>query len=382
METRDDFPLTEETVYLDSAATTLTPKPVADEMAQFMVENGGNYGRGSHSLARTVTHRVEDVRENLQDFLGTEDPLVFTRGTTESINAVSKGLDLGRVVTTDLEHHSNLMPWMREADEIDVVRHEEGYLPVEEFQEKVDGDTDLVAVTHVSNVFGTRQPVEEVAEIAHENDALLLVDGAQSAGHVPFDVDDLGCDLFAFSGHKGPLGPQGIGGLTLTEEVAEEMDPLLLGGGAVHYVTLDGYELEEVPARFEAGTPNIPGIVGLGRSIEYLQEFGRKRAHRRSGRLSDEAAERLSEIDGVELLPREEGGEVVPFNLEGWNPHDVASILDRLNDVCLRSGHHCAIPCLERLSGRGAIRASFALYNDEEDVEALVDGVKKVLKMG
>lgn len=383
MTLRDDFPLNEELVYLDSAATTLTPEPVVEEVARFMVESGGNYGRGSHRLARRVTRRVESVREQVADFLGVEGHVLFTRGTTEAVNTAARGLPVqGKVVTSALEHHSNLVPWMREADVCKVVPHRGGILDPEDFAEAVDDETSLVAVTQVSNVYGSVQPVEKIGRIAEEHDALFLVDIAQSAGHMHVDMKDLGADLLAFSGHKGMLGPQGIGGLCVTDEVAEFMEPLLLGGGGVHSVTTESYELEEVPARFESGTPNIPGVVGLGTALNYLEDFGLKRAGRVERRLADDAAERLAELDGVTVHRPGEPTGVVSFTLEGWNPHDVANMLDRMANVCLRSGHHCAMLSLEDIAPRGTIRASFALYNTEEDVDALVKGVHDVLKLG
>lgn len=382
MTLRDDFPLTDELVYLDSAATTLTPEPAVEEMSRFMVEAGGNYGRGSHRLAREVTGRCEDVREQVKDFLGVEDHVLFTRGTTEAINAAAQGLPVqGKVVTTALEHHSNLAPWMREAEVCDVVPHRGGELLVEDVAEAVDDETALVAVTQVSNVYGSVLPVDEIGEIAEEHDALLLVDAAQSAGHTRVDMEELGADLLAFSGHKGMLGPQGVGGLCVTDEVAEIMEPLLLGGGAVHSVTTEGYELEDPPRRFEAGTPNIPGVVGLGAALDYLRDFGVKRAGRVEKRLASDAAERLAALDGVTVHRPGEPTGVLSFTMDGWNPHDVANMLDRMGDVCLRSGHHCAMLALDGVAPNGTIRASFALYNTEEDVDALVENVEKVLKL-
>ncbi|MBS1263527.1 MAG: Cysteine desulfurase [Methanonatronarchaeales archaeon] len=378
----DDFPLTEEVVYLDSAATTLTPVSAGDAMKRFTEECGGNYGRGSHRLARDVTRRYENVREELSGFLGVEDHLVFTKNSTEALNACARGLPLdGAVVTTTLEHHSNLVPWMRHADELRLVEHRGGVLRPGDFEEVVDDDTALVTVTQVSNVYGSVQPVEDIGEIAHDHGALFLIDGAQSAGHLDVDVDEIGADLFAFSGHKGLLGPQGTGGLAMTEAVAAELEPLLLGGGGVHSVTPEGYGLEPAPQRFESGTPNLPGVIGLGASLDYLRDLGVKRARRISRRLGIEAGERLSGLDGVEVFRPENSTGVVSFSLDGWNPHDVASLLDRIGSVCVRSGHHCAIPALKGSAEEGTVRASFALYNDDDDLDTFLETVEKILSI-
>lgn len=377
----EEFPLIEEVVYLDNAATTLTPASAGEEIERFVRENGGNYGRGGHSLTREVTSRYEEVREELKEFLGVDDHLVITKSSTEALNLAAEGLELGgNVVTSDLEHHSCLVPLMRAADELRIVKHRGGVLDPEDFRAEVDDSTSLVAVSHVSNVYGSVQPVGEIAEVAHDHCALAMVDGAQSTGHLPLDVGELGADLFAFSGHKGLLGPQGTGGLALTEEVAESLDPLLLGGGSVHSVT-GGYELEPPPTKFESGTPNIPGVVGLGASLKFLREFGVDRADEISRSLAEEAADRLSSVEGVSVHRPGDSIGIVSFVLEGWNPHDVANVLDRLKGVCVRSGYHCAIPALEGVAPSGTVRASFALYNTEEDIDSLVGGVKAVLEL-
>lgn len=379
---QEEFPLTEEAVYLDSAATSLTPRSAGEAMARYVEECGGNYGRGAHRMTREVTRRYEETRAELKDVLGAPDHLVMTKNSTEALNMAAKGLDLdGNVVTTTLEHHSNLAPWLREAREVRFVEHRGGVLEVGDFEEAIDDSTSVVATCHVSNVYGSVQPVGEIVELAHDHGALVLVDGAQAAGHFRVDVGDLGADLYAFSGHKGLLGPQGTGGMAVTEEVAEEMEPLLLGGGAVHSVTRDGFELEETPARFESGTPNLPGVAGLGAALGVLREYGVKRAGRHAERLADTAAEGLSTMEGVEVYRPEPSTGIASFGLEGWNPHDVASMLDRMGDVCVRSGHHCAIQALEGVAPGGTIRASFALYNDEDDVEALLETVEKVLSL-
>jgi len=382
VDVEEEFPLTEEVAYLDNAATTLTPKSAGEEMQRYVETCGGNYGRGAHRLARKVTNRYEEVRKDVKILLGINGHLVFTKNSTEAINAASKGLPLdGNVVTTTLEHHSNLAPWMREADEVRLVDHDVGVLDPADFEDEVDDETSLVAVTHVSNVYGSIQPIEGIRDAARDHGALLLVDGAQAAGHLRVDVSGLGADLYAFSGHKGLLGPQGTGGLALTEEAAEQMDPLLLGGGAVHSVTETDYELEEAPNRFEAGTPNLPGIAGLGAAVDVLREYGIKRGERRARRQAKEAAAKLSELEEVEVYRNENSIGTVSFNLNEWNPHDVASMLDRIGDVCVRSGHHCAIQALEDVAPRGTVRASFALYNDEEDVQKLIETVKKILSL-
>lgn len=383
---REDFPVLSEIVYLDNAATTQTPRPVVEAMEEYFYEYAGNYGRGAHRLARDTTDRVEDAREILAAFIrGEPEHLVFTKNTTEAINLVAHGLDWrvgDQVVTTEIEHHSNLLPWLRLKQKgvvVEVVRsNREGIIRPEDVEAAISNRTRLVAVSHLSNVFGSVQDVEAICEVAHDRGALCLVDAAQSIGHVPFDVEDVGCDFLAIAGHKGLLGPQGTGALYMRDP--DDLDPLLVGGGAISSASLDSYELEDSPARFEAGTPNIPGIIGLGRSVEYVLRLGADNVGRHTRRLAAITARGLDDLDGVRVYGPGSRAGVVSFSIEGVNPHDVALILDEAGGIAVRSGHHCAIPSVEMLGVSGLVRASYAAYNTEAEAEELVEWVGKIAR--
>lgn len=383
-EVRRDFPVLESVVYLDNAATTQTPVPAVQAMEEYFYQYAGNYGRGAHRLARRTTERYEQSREIVAGFIGgSASKLVFTRNTTEAINLVAQGIDWregDHIVTSIIEHHSNLLPWLqlrRRGVRVSLVEpNEYGEVLPESIDDAMTGETRLVAVTHASNVFGSVQDVRRISSIAHNSGALCLVDAAQSVGHIPFNVEDVGCDFLAVAGHKGLLGPQGTGILYLRDP--ESIMPLYLGGGTVHSVTTAGYELEPAPSRFEAGTPNIPGVIGLGAAVEYLSRFDLRDVERHVTSLSRSTAEQLAEIEHVSVYGPAERSGVVAFNIEGLNPHDVAIILDETRGICVRSGHHCAIPSINFLGVNGTVRASFALYNTGEEAELLVETVGKI----
>ncbi|MDW7776429.1 MAG: cysteine desulfurase [Methanosarcinales archaeon] len=384
VEIRKDFPVLKEYVYLDSAATTQTPRQVVEAMCDYFYKYAANHGRGAHRLARETTNHYEDAREAVAGFLGGEyEHTIFTRNTTESINMVALGLDWeagDHVVTTLVEHHSNLLPWLRLKEkgvEVTVVAPDpRGTVDPRDIDRAITDRTKLVAVTHVSNVFGSHMDVKEITRIAHRKGCMSLVDAAQSVGHMPFDVADIDCDFLAVPGHKGMLGPQGTGVLYLKD--TDSIRPTYLGGGTVYAVTEDGYKLEKAPGRFEAGTPNIPGVIGLGRGVEYVKALGVGDIQRHEEQLARDAARRLSEIDKVEVYGPSDRAAVVPFNVVGLNPHDVAMILDETKKICVRSGHHCAIPSITLLKVEGTVRASFGAYNLPGEVDLLVDTVEQI----
>ncbi|MBE0524502.1 MAG: cysteine desulfurase [Methanosarcinales archaeon] len=381
---RQDFPVLENVVYLDSAATTQTPRQVVEAMSDYFFKYAGNYGRGAHRLARETTNHYEDAREMVAGFLGGDyGHTVFTRNTTESINMVAHGLDWeagDHIVTTLVEHHSNLLPWFRLKEkgvEVTVVDPDQyGMVDPKHIAAVINDKTKLIAITHVSNVFASIMDVEEITRIAHNNGCLALVDAAQSVGHMPFDVSKVDCDFLAVPGHKGLLGPQGTGVLYIKD--TESIKPTYIGGGTVFAVSEDSYELEEAPGRFEAGTPNIPGVIGLGRGVEYVKDLGISDIERHEVALARDAAKRLAEIDKVEVYGPPDRAAVVPFNVIGLNPHDVAMILDETRKICVRSGHHCAIPSIHFLKVDGTVRASFGAYNIPEEVDLLVDTVEQI----
>lgn len=379
---REDFPVLKEVVYLDSTATTQTPIPAVEAMVDYFYRYAGNHGRGAHRLAREATNRYEDARETIARFLNAEpSKTVLTKNTTEGINLIANSYpwEAGdHIVTTVLEHHSNLLPWLRlqkKGVKVTIVSPDsKGKVDVSSIEKAFTEKTRLVAINHVSNVFGSVQDVKNITKLAHRYDIKVLVDGAQSAGHMPVSLKDLNCDFFATAGHKGLLGPQGTGVLYIKEP--DVLDSALVGGGTVSDVDGYTYVLEPSPACFEAGTPNIPGVIGLGRSVEYVEKIGVPEIEAHEIKLSREAAKRLSELEHVEVYGPEDRVGVVPFNVKGLHAHDVALILDQTRKICVRSGHHCAIPTIRFLEVDSTVRASFALYNTEEEVDILVNAVE------
>ncbi|MDD4306196.1 MAG: cysteine desulfurase [Methanosarcina sp.] len=378
---REDFPVLKEVVYLDSTATTQTPKPAVEAMVEYFYRYAGNHGRGAHRLAREATNRYEDARENVARFLNAESSkTVFTKNTTEGINLIANSYpwEAGdHIVTTLVEHHSNLLPWLRlqkKGVDVTVVSPDrEGRIDISSIEKAFTEKTRLVAITQVSNVFGSIQDVKSITKLAHRNGIKVLIDGAQSAGHMPVSVKDLNCDFFATAGHKGLLGPQGTGVLYIKEP--DVLDSASVGGGTVSDVEGYTYVLEPSPTCFEAGTPNIPGVIGLGRAVEYVEKIGVPEIEAHEIKLSREAAKRLSELEHVEVYGPEDRAGIVPFNVKGLHAHDVALILDQTRKICVRSGHHCAIPITRFLKVDSTVRASFALYNTEEEVDILVNAV-------
>lgn len=385
---RADFPLTRDLIYLDSAATSLTPKPVIQAMVGYDLRYRANVGRGVHRLTTIATHRYRDARDSIRSFIGGEGgAIAITRNTTEAIGMVAAGLPWkqgDRVVTTLLEHHSNHLPWLRLRErgvEVDIVRPDaEGSLEIADLEAAVRDGTRLVAVTHASNVLGTVLPVGEIARVCHDHGARLLVDGAQSAPHLPIDVSRMGCDYFCFSGHK-MLGPTGTGALWMRKP---DIEPLLVGGGSIANVTADDYTLAPDEGRYEAGTPPVAGTIGFARAAAYLREIGMETVHRHDERLSARLIEGLSGVEGVRVLGAEVEGErigVVSFTVDGLHPHEVAQILDEAAAVLVRSGHHCSQPLMEHLGlPEGTVRASTHIYNTEEEIDTMIATVEEIAR--
>ena len=386
---RNDFPLAREVIYFGSAATSLTPVSVIAAVTGYYRECNANIGRGVHRLSQTASARYRATRRKIAAFIGgKEEEVVFTPSATYAINTVARGLPWqpgDRVVTSSLEHHSNLLPWLRLRDagvEVIVVEpRTPGRLEPEDFRDALDERTRLVAVTHVSNVLGTVTPVADIAALCHETGALLLVDGAQSVPHMPIDVGRLGCDFLCFSGHK-MLGPTGTGVLWAREELLSQLAPLVVGGGAIEDVSTDEYRLTSGYAGFEAGTPNIAGVIGLGRAVDYLNEVGMERVQEHEARLTERLLAGLRRIDRVRIVG--DGGTdarigVVPFTVDGMHPHDVALLLDEAAGIMVRSGHQCALPLLKGMGLDGVVRVSLYLYNTEEEVETFLTTLGRAL---
>ena len=377
---RDEFPVLSTCIYLDSASTTQTPRRAVEAMCRYFYTYAANHGRGAHHLARETTAEYERTREILGRFLGA-DPghLVFTRNTTDAINMAAHGIcwNAGdEVITTALEHHANLLPWMElrgRGVSVKILPQERGLVDPADLQEALTPRTRLVAVTHVTNVLGTVQPVSEMAGMAHDSGAMILIDAAQSAGNMPLDVQAF--DLVAIPGHKGLLGPQGTGLLYVKD--FSNLSVTCHGGGIVEDVTLDGYSLLPPPARYEAGTPNIPGVIGLGEAVRLVGELGVAEIHRHETQLGVQAHDGLSGISGVEVYsPR--GSPVISFNIQGMDPHACAAELDRREGICVRSGLHCAQPLSSSLHPSGTVRASMGCYTSADEVNVFIETVRAV----
>jgi len=386
---RKDFPVLKEKagdkqiIYFDNAATTHTPEQVLERINKFYREENSNEGRSLHKLANKATVAYENSRKTVADFIGAnKDEIIFTRNTTESINLVAQGLELdGKIAVPKMAHHSEQLPWRKKAEEqgleLEFLPTKEGKLDIEAAREIIDEDTALVSVTHISNVFGCKNPIEELTKLAHENDAYIFVDGAQSVPRIPVDVKEMDIDFLAFSGHK-MCGPTGTGAVYGKKEILKEMEPFNVGGGMIETVEEDEVKYGEVPDKFEAGTPNIAGAIGLAKAAEYIQDIGLEKIDEHERKLNKMMIEGLKEIEGVEIhAPEDETPSVVSFTMEEAHPHDVAEILNT-EAVAIRAGHHCAQPQLQELNLSGTARASPYFYNTEQEVQEFLEAVKKV----
>ncbi len=379
---REQFPVLSTCIYLDSAATSQTPRCAVDAMNAYFFEYAANHGRGAHHLARRTTDEFEQAREHLGDFLGVPaDHLVFTRNTTDAINLVARGIcwkEGDEVVTTDLEHHANLLPWLALRDQgvrVKIVSQKGGYVREDDLQGAVGPATRLVAVNHMTNVLGTVLPVEEFAKIAHDAGAAILVDAAQSVGHLPMPRNDR-FDYLALPGHKGLLGPQGTGAVYIADP--DILAVTCYGGGMVGDVTVDRFTLLPCPARFEPGTPNIPGVIGLGAAIGLVEELGVGAIHRHEVSIGHRIHAGLSDIPGVTVYSPA-GSTVISFNIDGMGPDVAALLLDHRSGICVRSGMHCAQPLAQSLHPRGTVRASAGCYTGSEEADTLVRTVREIV---
>ena len=388
---REDFPILHEKahgqplIYFDNAATSQKPKTVLDALRRYYEHNNANVHRGLHELSSRATEAYEGSRRRVADYLGAASPdeIVFTRGTTESINLVAqawggKFLREGDVILlTEMEHHSNLVPWQLLAERTGVrLRfvpvHDDGTLALEQLSSLLTREVKLFAFTHVSNSLGTINPVAHLCEKARAIGALTLVDAAQSVGHAPISVRELGCDFLAFSGHK-MCGPTGIGALYARAEVLDAIPPWHGGGEMIVSVTLERSAFKKAPHRFEAGTPNIAGAIGLEAAIDYIEQIGRPAILEHDTELAHYAMERLEELPGMRVLgPREERGALVGFVMKSVHPHDLTTFADRYG-LALRGGHHCNQPLMRRFGLPGTTRASFYFYNTKEEIDRMIE---------
>jgi cysteine desulfurase/selenocysteine lyase len=376
-------------VYLDNAATSQKPIQVIEAVDKYYKEYNSNVHRGVHTLGSRATDGYEGAREKVRAFINAREAaeVVFTRGTTTAVNMVAYGFARANlkpgdeIVTTLVEHHSNFIPWQQAAKATGatfkfIPLAEDGTVTLEAVKQAITANTKLVAIHHVSNVLGDTTPVKEIAEIAHRHGALLFVDGAQGAPHKKIDVQELDCDFYAFSSHK-MCGPTGVGVLYGKREVLERMEPVEFGGEMIDFVEHFDSTWKELPWKFEGGTPIIAGAIGLGAAIDFLQEIGLDNIERHEKKLVAYAMEQMREIEGLTIYgPAENRSSLITFNLAEVHPHDLATVLDS-HGIAIRAGHHCAQPLMRWLNVTATARASFYLYNTEEEVDALVAGLKK-----
>lgn len=396
---RGDFPVLtrrvhgRELVYLDTAATAQKPRQVMDAMDRFYAEHNANIHRGVHLLSQEATGLYEEAREKVRRFLGAGDAseIVFTRGTTEAINLVAQSW--GRptlrpgdeILITHMEHHSNIVPWQMLCEQTGAVLRvvpidECGDLVMEEFERLIGPRTRIVSVVHISNALGTVNPVARIAAMARRAGAVVVIDGAQAAPHMCVDVRELGCDFYAFSGHK-LFGPTGVGVLYGRRELLEAMPPYQGGGDMILSVSFGKTVYNEPPFKFEAGTPNIAGVVGLGAAIDYVCGIGMARIGAYENELLAYATERVAAIPGVRLIgTAAHKASIVSFVVEGVHPHDLGTVLDR-RGVAIRTGHHCAQPVMERFDVPATARASLAFYNTFAEIDALAAAVRDAAEM-
>ncbi|MED0687581.1 cysteine desulfurase [Anoxybacillus ayderensis] len=375
-------------VYLDSAATSQKPLPVIEAIDNYYRQYNSNVHRGVHTLGTKATDAYEGAREKVRRFIGaaSTEEIIFTRGTTTAINLVAASYGRANVregdeiVITYMEHHSNIIPWQQVAKQTGatlkyIPLQPDGTIRLEDVEQAVTPNTKIVAVMHVSNVLGTINPVKEIAQIAHKNGAVVVVDGAQSTPHMKVNVQDIDCDFYAFSGHK-MCGPTGIGVLYGKKRLLEQMEPVEFGGEMIDFVGLYESTWKELPWKFEGGTPIIAGAIGLGAAIDFLEQVGLDHIAEHEHRLAQYALEQLATIEGLTIYGPKERAGLVTFNIEDVHPHDVATVLDA-EGIAVRAGHHCAQPLMKWLNVTATARASFYLYNTEEEIDALVSALKK-----
>jgi len=396
---RQDFPILSRKVngktlvYLDNGSTTQKPKQVIDAVSNYYQMQNANIHRGVHRLSIDITIAYENARITVQKHLNAALPqeIIFTSGTTESINLVAnsfgkKNIKSGdEIIISEMEHHSNILPWQILCEEKGAVLkvipiNEKGELLIEEYKKLLCDKTKIVAVTHISNTLGTINPVKEIIALAHEKNIPVLIDGAQALPHIKVDLQDLDADFYCFGGHK-IFAPSGVGILYGKEKWLNEMPPYKVGGGTIKTVTFEKTEYADLPLKFEAGTPNIEGGIGLAAAIDYVNEIGLENIGAYECELLEYATTKLSAIEGLRIIgTAKEKASVISFVIEEVHPLDVGTILDK-QGIAVRTGHHCTQPLMERFGIPGTIRASLVFYNTKEEIDVLVHGILKAIKM-
>ena len=380
-------------VYLDNAATTQKPLCVIERERDYYLHENCNIHRGVHYLSQKATEAYEHARQTVADFINAKESreIVFTRGTTESLNLLATTLgrllihEGEKVLVTAMEHHSNLVPWQQMiqqklGDLLVVPMDDEGVLDLEQYEKLLQEGPKVVSIAHISNVLGTINPVKQMVAMAHRYGIPVVIDGAQSIAHHPIDVQDLGCDFYVFSGHK-MYAPMGIGGLYGKAEWLEKLPPYQFGGEMVDTVSFEKTTFNVLPFKFEAGTPNVGAALGLETAIQFLHGLDRNEVEQHETQLLQSAIQQLSEIEGIRFIGQaEQRSGLVSFIIDGVHPYDLGTIIDKMG-VAVRTGHHCAEPVMTRFGITGTVRASFALYNTKDDVDIFVNAVKKAAMM-
>jgi cysteine desulfurase/selenocysteine lyase len=380
-------------IYFDNAATTQKPREVIDRLVTYYKKENCNIHRGVHYLSNQATEAYENSRKSVQNFINATHPheIIFTKGATEAINLVAqtygrKFIHSGdEIILSQMEHHSNLVPWQMLAEQKGAVLKvipvdEQGELEIQTLKGMITDRTKIIALTHVSNVLGTINPVHRVISLAHDQGIPVLLDGAQAVPHLTVDVKELNCDFYCFSGHK-VYGPMGVGVLYAREKYLEEMPPYQGGGEMVDQVTFQKTTYNKLPYKFEAGTPNVAGVLGLEAALKYIQDLDLKKIHAYEHELLDYATVELLKMESVRIFGNAENKTgVISFNIGKIHPYDAGTIYDKLG-IALRTGHHCAQPLIERFKVPGMIRASLALYNTEEEIDRFIEATKQVRRM-
>ena len=395
---RNDFPILHQKVnhkrlvYLDNAATTQKPVQVLERIIEYYSRENSNVHRGVHTLSQVATEAYEDARKTTAKFLGANSPeeIIFTRGTTEGMNFLATVLEPmmmegDNIVVTAMEHHSNLVPWQqlckRTGARLRVAPiNDRGELDLEKLKSLIDTSTKIVSVAHISNVLGTINPVKEIATMAHELGAFIVIDGAQATAHTNIDVQELDCDFYAISAHKA-YGPTGIGALYGRKDWLEKLQPYHFGGEMVDQVGFDEATFNVLPFKFEAGTPNVAGAIGMEAALNFITEIGIENIREYEDEVLDYATNQLKSIDGLKLVGEAENKTAVcSFVIDGVHPYDLGTLLDQMG-IAIRTGHHCAQPLIESMGLSGTLRASFAIYNTMEEVDIFVAALQKAVTM-
>ena len=395
---REEFPILdqkingEDLIYLDNAASTQKPKAVIIAIKDYYENDHSNVHRGVHTLSVRATEAYENARVKVTEFLNSPNnhQIIFTKGTTDSINLIATSItslinENDEILITAMEHHSNIVPWQELCKRTGAVLkiipiNENGEILIDDYKDMVSAKTKLISVVHLSNTLGTINPIEDIIKIAKSHDVITVIDGAQAAGHLPIDVQQLDCDFYLFSGHK-IFGPTGIGVLYGKEEILNRIDPYQYGGEMILKVTFEETTYNSLPHKFEAGTPNIAGAVGIGASIDFINSLDRDLCHEYEMSLHDYALNQLEQIDGIRIIGKSSHkSAIISFVIDGMHPHDIGTIINQ-KGIAVRTGHHCTMPLMDFYEIPGTVRASFSIYNNHSEIDKLIDAIKLAIKM-